>query len=175
MHSHRRSRVKVLFEALCAFGLAASFAAAWDQIGAPAFLASASITGLFAIYWSFGLFARDRSHQAEQPGAVVAAAPAVAPQVEVEPVRREEVLAREPEVAAEPEPVAKVAKKPRARKTKKAAADAVPAIEQAEPPAYADSAHQGLPLEPLFEPQPFARQPRAFGRKSRGPRNLSAA
>ena len=130
---------------------------------------------MFAIYWSFGLFARDRSHQAEQPSAVVAAAPVVAPQVEVETAPREEVFAREPEVVAKPEPVAKAPKKPRARKAKKAAADAAPVIEQAEAPTYADSAYQGLPLEPLFEPQPFARQPRAFGRKSRGPSNLSAA
>jgi hypothetical protein len=192
MHSQRRSRWKVAFEALCAFGLAASFAAAWDQVGAPAFLASAAITGLFAIYWSFGLFARDRSHQVEQPRAVdVVPQPveqptpvvAVTPQLAVETLRLDEVFARdaeeafasEAEVAAEPKPVAEAPKKPRARKAKKTAADAAPIVEQAEPAAYADSAHQGLPLEPLFEPQPFARQPRAFGRKSRGPRNLSAA
>jgi hypothetical protein len=203
MHSHRRSRWKVLFEALCGLGLAASFAGAWDQTGASAFLASAWITALIAIYWSFGLFGR--THQAEQPTAVVAAAPhveqptavvAVAPQVEqptavvaaapqlaVETLRLEEVFARdaeeafaaEPEVVAEPKPVAKAAKKPRARKAKKVAEDAVTAVEQAELPAYADSAYQGLPIEPLFEPQPFAREPRAFGRKSRGPRPLSAA
>src|SRR5688500_10047686 len=109
MHSHRRSRGKILFEALCGFGLAASFAGAWDQTGASAFLASASIMGLVATYWSFGLFARDRSHQVEKPSAVVAAAPqveqpsavvaaapqveqpsaavAIAPQVEVETLR----------------------------------------------------------------------------------------
>lgn len=192
MHSQRRSRWKVLFEALCGLGLAASFAGAWDQTGAPAFLASASITGLFAIYWSFGLFARDRSHQTEQASAVVAAAPqvdqpsavvAVVPQPAVETLRLEEVFAREaeepfarePEVVAEPDAVVKAPKKPRARKAKKPAADAVPVVEQSEPAGYSDSAHQGLSLEPLFEPQPFARQPRAFGRKSRGPRNLSAA
>ena len=179
MHSQRRSRWKVLFEALCAFGLAASFAVAWDQVGAPAFLASAAITALFATYWSFGLFARDRSNHVEQPIAVVAAAPIVAPQVEAEPAPREEVFAREPEVVAEPElevvaepePVAKAPRKPRARKTKKAA----DAASQPEPAAYSDSAVLGIPLEPLFEPQPFARQPRAFGRKSRGPRTLPAA
>ena len=192
MPSHRRSRGKVLFEALCGLGLAASFAAAWDQTGASAFLASASITALAAIYWSFGLLSRDRAYQVEEPAAVVAVAPpveqptpvvAVAPQVAVETLRLEEVFARdaeeafahEPEVVAEPEPVAKAPKKPRARKAKKAAADAVPIVEQAEPPAYADAAYQGIPLEPLFEPQPFARQPRAFGRKSRGPGTLSAA
>jgi hypothetical protein len=192
MHSHRRSRGKILFEALCGFGLAASFAGAWDQTGASAFLASASIMGLVAIYWSFGLLGRDRSHQIEQPSAAVAVAPqveqptavvAVAPQVEVETLRLEEVFARdaeeaftrEPEVVAEPQPVAKAVKKPRARKAKKVAVDAVPVVEQAGPAAYADSAYQGLPIEPLFEPQPFAREPRAFGRKSRVRGPLSAA
>ena len=171
MHSHRRSRAKVLFEALCGFGLAASFAVAWDQTEASALLVSASIMALVAIYWSFGLLASDRVHQAEQPTAVAAGAP----QLEVESAGREEVLAREPEVLAESKPVAKAPKKPRARKAKKAADDAVPVVEQAEPAVYVDSAYQGIPLEPLFEPPPFARQPRAFGRKSRGPRNLSAA
>lgn len=192
MHSYRRSRGKVAFEALCGFGLAASFAAAWDQTGASALLASASIMGLVAIYWSFGLLGRDRPHQVEKPAAVVAVAPqveppravvAVAPQVEVETLRLDEVFARdaeeasalEPEVVAEPQPVAKAPKKPRARKAKKAASETVPIVEQMEPAPYADSALQGLSLEPLFEPQPFARQPRAFGRKSRGPRPLSAA
>jgi hypothetical protein len=192
MHSQRRSRWKILFEALCGFGLAASFAGAWDQTGASAFLASASIMGLAAIYWSFGMFGRDRSHQVEQPSAVVAVAPqveqpsaavAVAPQIEVETLRLEEVFARdaeeafapEPEIVAEAKPVAKAPKKPRARKAKKTAADAVAVVEQAEPAAYADSAYQGLPIEPLFEPQPFAREPRAFGRKSRVRGPLSAA
>ena len=197
MHSHRRSRAKVLFEALCGFGLAASFAVAWDQTGASALLVSASIMGLVAIYWSFGLLGRERTHQVEQPKAVVAVAPPVeqpsavvtvappveqpsavveaAPRAEVETAAHVEVLVLEPEVVAEPKPAAKAPKKPRARKAKKAAADVVTAFEQAEPAAYADSAYQGLPLEPLFEPQPFARQPRAFGRKSRVRGPLSAA
>jgi outer membrane biosynthesis protein TonB len=191
MHNHRRSRGKILFEALCGFGLAASFVAAWDQTGASALLASASIMGLGAVYWSFGLFGRDRSHLAEQTSAVVAVAPQVeqpsavvevVPQPAVETLRLEEVFTRdaeeaserEPEVVAEPKPVAKAPKKPRARKTKNAA-DAVPVVEQSEPAGYSDSAQQGISLEPLFEPPPFAREPRAFGRKSRVRGPLSAA
>ena len=72
MQSHRRSRGKILFEALCGFGLAASFAGAWQQTGASALLTSASIMGLAAIYWSFGLLGRDRA-------ALIAAAPAWVP------------------------------------------------------------------------------------------------
>ena len=192
MHSHRRSRGKILFEALCAFGLAASFAGASDQTGASALLASASIMGLVAIYWSFGLFARDRAIKPSsraRPSRPLhrsnSRARSLRPlrRCEVETLRLEEVFARdaeeafacEPEVAAEPKPVAKAPKKPRARKVKKTAAVAAPIVEQAEPAASADSAPKDLPLEPLFEPQPFARQPRAFGRKSRVRGPLSAA
>ena len=171
MHTHRRSRGKALFEALCGFGLAASFAAASNQTGAPALMVSASIMGLGAIYWSFGIFGSDPTHQVEQPAAVVA----VAPRADVEPPVPEEALALEQEVVAEPNPVAKTPRKPRVRKARKVAPDAAPAVEQAEPAAYADSAQQGFSLEPLFEPQPFARQPRAFGRKSRVRGPLSAA
>jgi hypothetical protein len=160
--------------------------------------------GLAALYWSFGLLVRDRAHQAEQPSAVVAVAPQVVqpppavavapqvepsavaevdPQVEVATLRLEEVFARdaedaferEPEVVAAPKPAAKAPKKPRARKAKKSAADPVAIVEQGEPAAFADSAYPSVPLEPLFEPQPFARQPRAFGRKSRVRGPLSAA
>src|SRR5688572_1340198 len=102
MHSHRRARGKVLFEALCALGLAASFAGAWVETGSSALLASASIVALFAVYWSFGLVARDRVEVPAQPS--VAVADIREPEAEVETVR-EEVFARVPEVPSEPEPV----------------------------------------------------------------------
>ena len=102
MHSHQRSRVKVLFEVLCALSLAASFAGAWQQTGSSALLASASIMALFAVYWSFGLVARDRRDEAAQPAAAVADAREAA--VETAHCRR--VIIREPEVVTEPEPVA---------------------------------------------------------------------
>ena len=193
MHSHRRARGKVLFEVLCALSLAASFAGAWDQTGSSALLASASIMALFAIYWAFGLVGRARADHDAQPSAVVAVQPvaavAEAREAAVEPAVREEVFAREPEVRAadrvevfpfepdvptEPEVVAPAPKKKRARKAKKAAADAAPVVEQPEPAAFGEQISHA-PIEQLFEPQPFVRQPRAFGRKARGPRTLPAA
>lgn len=179
MHSHHRARGKILFEVLCALSLAASFAAAWDEIGSPALLASAAIVALFAVYWSFGLFARRHVAAAAQPVAEVRAAvpeaevPAAAPEPQFADVPPEVQFAAPAESLAETEPVAAAPKKRPARKSKKAAAAAAPsefmvAIEEPAPDPF--------PLEQLFDPQPFVRQARpAFGRKSRGPRPLSAA
>ena len=170
MHSHRRARATIVFEAFCALGLAASFAGAWDQTGSSALLASASILALLAIYWSFGLVSRDRSDQAVQPSAVLAEAP----EAEIETAVRVEVFAPEPDVPTEPEPVAAAPKKQRARKAKKAPTKVAPIVERPEEVAVCESVSRG-PLEQLFEPQPFVRQPRpAFGRKARGPRTLPA-
>jgi len=168
MHSHHRGRGKVLFEVLCASGLAASLAGAWDQTGSSALLASASIMALFAVYWSFGLVARDRRDEAAQPTAIVADVREAAAETAV----REEVLACEPEVLTEPEPVVAEPKKRRARKVQKAAAVVAPP----EPVAIEQPVSNGLPLEQLFDVQPLVRQPRpAFGRKARGNRPLPAA
>jgi hypothetical protein len=186
MHSYHRARGKILFEVLCALSLAASFAGAWDQTGSSALLASAAILALFAIYWSFGIFRRDRAEPAVLPVAAVADARAVAVEIaareevsacepEVPTADRLEVFPFQPDVPSEPEPVAPAPKKKRVRKTKKAAADAAPAVDQPEPVAMAEPVSHGPPLEPLFEPQPYVRQPRpAFGRKARGPRTLTA-
>jgi hypothetical protein len=168
MHSVQRSRGKVLFEVLCALGLAASLAGAWDQTGSSALLASAAIMALFAIYWAFGLVARDRRDDAAQPTVAEAAAPEPA----VETVMPEEVFIREPDVVTEPEPVAAEPKKRRARKAPKAAAVVAPP----EPEAIEQPVSSGLPLEQLFDVQPLVRQPRpAFGRKARGNRPIPAA
>jgi hypothetical protein len=172
MHSHQRSRGKVLFEVLCALSLAASFAGAWNQTGSSALQASAAIMALFAIYWSFGLVARDRRDEAAQPAAAVAAAQ----EATVETAVPEEVFIREPDVVTEPEPVAAEPKKRRARKAPKAAAVAAALVEPVEPEAIEQPVSSGPPLEQLFDVQPLVRQPRpAFGRKARGNRPLPAA
>ena len=170
MHRHRRHRGKTFFEVLCALGLAASFASAWDEIGTPSLLASASIMALFAIYWSFGLFARDRTIAAAEPTATVVAIPVA----EVEPALPEPMFASEPEVFAVPERVEPEPVKRRPRKAKKAAAAVVSAVEQPEPLAVAEPVYDGPPLEQLFDAQPFVRQARpAFGKKARGPRPVA--
>ncbi|WP_309661027.1 hypothetical protein [Sphingomonas sp.] len=163
-------------------GLAASFASAWDEIGSPSLLASAAIMSLFAVYWSFGLFARDQSDDAT----LVAATVADAQEAEAEMVMPQDVLACEPEVLAcepemltEPEPVVAepvVAEpvKRRARKAKKAVEVAAPLVAQPEPLAVAEPVFDGPPLEQLFDAQPFVRQARpAFGKKARGPRPVA--
>lgn len=188
MHSQHRARGKILFEVFCALSSAASFVSAWDQTASSALLASASIMALFAIYWSFGLFARGRAEDVAQPTAAIADAPVVdvAPQpvaavaetqeVDVQSVVPEDVFAREPDLPGKPEPVSAKPKKRRAPKAQKAAAVVAPAVERPEPGAIEEPVSDGLHLEQLFDPQPFARQARpAFGRKSRGPRPLSAA
>ena len=171
MQSQHRARGKVLFEVFCALSLAASFVSAWDQTGSSALLASASIMALFAIYWSFGLVARDPVDDAAQR----TAAAADAQEAEVQSALQEDVLARELEFPSEPEPVTAGPKKPRARKAQKVAAVVAPVVEPPEPIAIVEPVSDGPPLEQLFDPQPFVRQPRAFGRKARGPRPLPAA
>ena len=158
MHSHRRPRGRISFEVLCALLLAGSFAAAWQESGISALLASASVTLLFSLYWSAGLFARDRA----QPAIAAAEAPAEAADIAAEPAV---------EIVAEPEPVAeakpKRPRKPRAAKRKAEAAiePAVPAVEQ--PAVYDPPSDETPHIEPLFDPQPYVRQVRpAFGRKS---------
>jgi hypothetical protein len=169
MHCHHRSRGKVLFEVVCALGLAASFAAAWDDIGSTPLLASAAIVSLFAIYWSFGLFARRPADEVMESAAAVAIAPEAEIRIAVEP----EHPVHATEFQSDPEPVVDPPKKRPPRKPKKAA---VPIVELSEPVAVAESSYNGPPLEQLFDPQPFVRQQRtAFGRKSRGPRPLSPA
>ena len=175
MHSHHRARGTILFEVFCALSLAASFVVASDQTGSPALLGSASIFGLFALYWSFGLFARNPVAEAAQPPAEPLVALAEARQADVEIAVRPPILPRETEIATEPEGVAAAAKKRPARKAKKAAAAVAPVIEQSEPAALAEPVYDGPPLEQLFDPQPFVRQPRAFGRKARGPRPVQVA
>ena len=126
---------------------------------------------LFALYWSFGLFARDRYEVVAQPIAAVVDAP----QAEVEIVAPEAVFACEPEVVAEPEPVAEPPRKRPARRARKAAAVVAPMVERPEPVAIEEPVLDGPPLEQLFDAQPFVRQPRAFGRKERGPRPVQVA
>ncbi len=171
MHRHRRSRGKILFEVFCALALAASFAGAWDQTGSSALLGSAAVIALFALYWSFGLFAREPLGEAAQLPAAVAETQ----EAELEPAVQAEVFAFEPEVLTEPEPAAAEPKKRRARKAQKVDAVVAPVVAPPEPVTIEELVFDGPPLEQLFDPQPFVRQPRAFGRKARGPRPLPAA
>jgi hypothetical protein len=55
MHSFHQSHGRVLFEALCAFGMVASCVGAWKQTGASALLAAAAIAGLYGFVHLFDL------------------------------------------------------------------------------------------------------------------------
>ena len=155
MHSFQRSRARILFEVACALVLSASFAAAWQQTGAPALIAAAGIAGLYGLVHLFDLRQR-------QLGAVAAEAVAIqAPSPIAEP-------APSPIVEPAPPADAPVSKPPRAKAPRKVAKPKLVPEGVASPVAKPEVFEPAtpIPLAPLFEPEPFVRQPRAFGRKA---------
>ncbi len=181
MTSSQHSRGRTLFEVLCIWGLGGSLAAAWLQTGGTAQLAAAACAALLGLSWCAGLFARRPAESVSEhtfAPMVVAAEPAArtfdSADVADEPPPRIEIFSFEPDQAAEPpetvapEPVADPKPK-RRRKARPADTSEEPVVDQpiAAPVAFEEPVHE-VHIEPLFEPQPFARQPRpAFGRKSR--------
>ena len=183
MHSHRRPRAGNLLEVLCALTIAASFVLASRQTGAWAFLGSASVFALLGLYWSSGLFARDALAAAAEPTAeaLKTEVPAISQSaIAAEPdeamaMGQVEVVAREADVLVDPEPLPKAPAKRRPRKARAAKAGDGPAVEPAPAAAVYEPAPSGPPIEPLFDPQPLARQIRpAFGRRAGGSKPLSA-
>ena len=197
MHSHRRSRGKILFEAFCAVCVGVSFVGAWIQTGAWAFLVPAFVFTLFGLYWSLDMVGSRDPLVAAEP-AVAAPAAAAAGWAEAEPARvpdirfeRFEALAEpvpepfaepiaepEPEMdavpfAPVPEPVAEAKPKRRAKKAAKPAEPVIAEVAVPEPVAeepHHEAVHHAAHIEQLFEPQPFVRQARpAFGKRNRGP------
>ena len=184
MHSFRPSRARILFEVFCVLALSASLGVAWVQTGASALLGATAGAALFGLSHAFGM--RRGPTVATEPQRIGFAEEnpecSLAEPIVVEPAAAEE----EPDLApapAEAEVVAiapaveskpgrsKVSRKPRA--ARKAAKE--PEIAQPEPveaidvvvPISFDELDQPR-IEPLFEPEPFVRQPRAvvFGRKA---------
>jgi hypothetical protein len=96
MHSFQPSRGRILFEVLCAVGIAASCGGAWMQTGASALLAAAAVATLYGLVHFFDLFRRNPA-VAVEPQRIE-----FEPAVEVEPVPpRQEFSA--PLVAVEPQ------------------------------------------------------------------------
>lgn len=160
MHSFHQSRGRILFEVLCALGMVASFVGAWQQTGASALLAAASVAGLYGFVHLFDL-ARGDPVEAAAPQridfeskAIVASLPAEAPL----PVDM---------VEAVDEPVAPPAKAAR-KGSRKAKAPKEPAlVEEPVHSMFSEEASHHRPA-PLFEPEPFVRTLRAgFGRRNR--------
>lgn len=179
MDRFQPSRGRILFETLCALALAASLAAAWQQTGASALVAGAVAAALFGFSHAFGM---KRPGRAAEPQRIAFAADDKAEPAEVEPAIVLEQQAELASLSEDVEPLerapipARRARKPKApRKTRgggKAAEKAVvaessvavegePVPEPIEDEAYTH-------ITPLFEPEPFVRQPRAvvFGRKA---------
>ena len=196
MNSSQHSRGRIMFEALCIWALGVSFVGAWLETGVAAHLASAAIAVLYGLSRSVGLFAREPLAAAAEPAAVpmtFAQEPVTAAPAFEEAPPRIEIFAFEPEATIAPETVfePKLVKAAKPKRRKKAAAaeqveetvveqpDASAAEEMAiEPPdvvAFEEPVHHETHIEQLFEPQPFVRQPRAFGRKARGMPPLSTA
>lgn len=180
MHSSYPSRGRIAFETLCVLALAGSLAGAWIQTGATALLAAAGAAVLFGVSHAFGM---------KRPGLATAVEPRrieFAPDGQDMPPAEPVAFEPEPEPAAaatvadeEPAP----ASRPKAPRKKRARAkvaeepvivDIAPAQEaEVEAPAIADSSPAGEDfdrprIEPLFEPEPYVRQPREviFGRKA---------
>lgn len=176
MHSHRRPRGRILFEALCALTVGASFVGAWNQTGASAFLGSAFVFTLFGLYWSLDMFRRGPVAAAVQPAIAPVAVTEPESLAASEPMTEVEQVV-EPEVLASPEPVAARPKR-RAKKAKSIEPVEAHSVEPAEPVGGDEFAHRETHIEPLFDPQPFARPGRpAFGKRPRGlgPKPLPAA
>lgn len=196
MHSHRRPRGRILFEAVCALTAGVSFVGAWIQTGAWAFIGPAFIFTLFGLYWAIDLFGQDSPAVAAQPQAAAARAAdpepvvdresAVMPEIRFErfaapaapapepvvdhfdgPEAHTDVVPFVPEPAVAPAPAVRAEPQPRAKKTK-AKKVARPGAEPA--PVLTEAERHDQHIEQLFDPQPFARQARpAFGKRSRGP------
>jgi hypothetical protein len=191
MHSFHPSRGRILFEFACALGIVASLVGAWKQTGASAMLVAASVAGLYGFVRLLDMrharpaeavepqridFAKDdpgglvANLHALESVAMVMEEPAVPPVVlGAEPA---ELVATLVELAAAPAKTTRKTKAPRKAKTNRATATVELDVPDAEPQGEGEVVAFSEPefprIEPLFEPEPFVRQPRAvvFGRKA---------
>jgi hypothetical protein len=195
MYSFQPSRARILFEVLCAVGIAASCGGAWLQTGASALLAASAIATLYGLVHFFDLFRQEPSLAAE-PQRIAFAADGQAQLMTVDDVVNpkplvqdfEDDLSLDPRLSdfgqeetspAEPVvvPFAEVvpAKAPR-KGSKRATANQKKAkaagTEQLAEPQVEDSKPEFVEevththVAPLFEADPFHRMPRqGFGRR----------
>ncbi len=189
MQSVQPSRGRILFEVLCAFALAASFAGAWMQLGASALLAAASVAAFYGLVHAFDLFRRNPAvavepQRIELPSEVQTDFPAFqdadalmvvagheltsdAAPPEAKSGRPAKAPRKKKAKAAEPVPVAEAEATEPAPPEEAEPAELAPAEEPevAETEQFEETAH--ISHAPLFEPAPFVRQQRAaFGRKA---------
>jgi hypothetical protein len=196
MRSFHQSRGKFLFEILCALVIAASCAGAWMQTGAWALLPVALVALLYSVVHAFELARRNAVSAAvpeqidfatDQHSSVLARPNSGVPLTATNQKVTTDTTMEEVKLIELAAPRESKGRRAKARKgggrragepkdskvTERAPPEeaevAVPvAIEKAEvaaplPPEEAPH----VPLAPLFEPEPFARQQRAmFGRKA---------
>ena len=183
MHSFHQSRGRILFDFFCTLVVVASCAGAWMQTGATALLGAAAAVGLHGLVRLFDL-TRTKPTEAIEPqridfatnlqGDVVAELEAAEPLVVVEQqMVADQIEDAEPvELAAPQTKPGRKAKAPRKVGGRRVTAKEAKVVELA-PPAEEEVADLDVPdetthshIEPLFEPDPFARMPRrAFGRR----------
>lgn len=197
MRDFHQSRGRILFEVFCAFTVAASCAGAWMQTGAWALLPVALVTLLYGVVHAFDLARRNPAGAADperidlaadQHGSLLDPLDSSAPLAAAEQLATTDKAVEEVELvkpAAPSESKARRAKAPRksgARRASEPKEEKVierAPLEEAEvaEPVDIEKADVALPLSPeedshvplapLFEPEPFARQQRAvFGRKA---------
>ncbi|HEX6740628.1 MAG TPA: hypothetical protein VF079_02385 [Sphingomicrobium sp.] len=163
MHSFHQSRVRIVFEVLCAYGIAASCVGAWQQLGATAFLAAGAVAALYGLVHAFDVI---------RPKAAVAAEPQVAPAATAD--QTDTVIRSWPLTPATVDEAESVAPRPAKAPRKKRKTAKVPQpVEELEvgalpaDPQPAEIEPEHAPIAPLFEPEPYLRTPRtAFGRKA---------
>lgn len=157
MHSHRRPRGRILFEAVCALTVGVSFVGAWIQTGAWAFIGPAFIFTLFGLYWAIDLFGQDSPAVAAQPQ--TAPTPASARAADPEPVvDRESAVMPEirftrfdAPVESAPEPIVDHVDEPEVH------TDVVPFVS-----------------EPVVEPAPAVKaEPQPRAKKARAPKKVA--
>ena len=197
MHSFHRSRGKLIFEVLCVLVIAASCAEAWMQTGAWAFLPMALVALLYGVVHAFELVRRGPVSAADperidfetnQPGSLPAPLDSGLPLAEANQKVTTDMTVEEVklvELAAPRESKARRAKAPRKSGGRRASEPKETNVSERTPPEEAEVAvpvpiekadvaaplppeeAPHVPLAPLFEPEPFARQQRAmFGRKA---------
>jgi hypothetical protein len=196
MHSFRPSRGRILFEVLCAMVVSASAAAAWVQTGASALLGAAGAAALYGLVHLFDM-RRPKTAEAQRIDVAQQQHEFATPSAEDEPPAADSSVGQaEPDEPVVPKSGGNRrsggsrkgnGRRSSARKEVKAAKSADPVVEavpqapleeasviELTPPAEEEFAlmpdeEPAHPhIQPLFEPEPFARMPRrAFGRRGR--------
>lgn len=189
MQSLHHSRGRILFEVVCAFGIAASCVWAWQQTWSTAMLAMAAIATLYGLVHAFDMVRR--GPKADMPVEVVG--PALVDRKVAPAIQEKPEFAKLPAEALAEQVAKRNRKSPRqkgGRDKQEAKLEIAVAVAEAEPEAVkaepapepevgepepelhvaqsASDEPEYVPATPLFEPEPFVRQQRAaFGRKAR--------